>query len=542
MQLAQLAVTSFRTLTAMSHGTQLVTKLAAIGGWLDTYNSGKAWENSKFVEWVGTSSVSASAVHYRAGVVGWWADQVAQGGAGEAASSPKTATLLRTLSAILRSSTNLVGLGVGNILSRLSSVLVRRETSTPNDPLSSILISTIAALASQTYYVDQINDMVSDLVEVLRSVTRSVGSASSLTTDQRSRVGRSLMAAIVAVLREAKEPFSQPDPQSGAGSTQRPPLLEGEVTVRGNGVHLNGGEQGIRSKKESSSSVHRPRRNPVSPEVMQESLAVLTDADPALRLAYAQALVEYVSHEMPIGAPAPIDGPIINPDHELANFLQELHASIYDLATSLALATSPASLVVGGALTGDSTPANTSSPPGTQLSSRRNSHAVPGATVSPEDLAALAELAGTVQARGSVQGVLTGLPMLLALYADAPRWEAELELEQVEQKIKGAREVAVAGVLAAAQRWNVVEVEDAAEQARLALSSSPRGAAWPAGLIVDAFAASMLLQAASGKDQLGLSSVLRTPFTAAGSGARSESCTVPALLNTQPAADHLLFV
>lgn len=500
----------------MSHGTQLLAKLTAIGAWLDGYDSGKAWATGEFVEWVGVSSVNATAVHYRAGTVGWWADQVAQIGV-EVPPTAKATTLLRTLGAILRSSTNLVGLGVGNILSRLTSLLIRRESTTPNDPLSPAILSTIAALATHVYYVDQVNDIVSDLTEALRTVTRSVGSAASLTTEQRGRVGRLLISAIGVVLTEARRTAPQP---ATLEPTQRPTLPEGAETIKGDGIHLNGGAQGVRSKKESTSSAPGGRRNPVSPEVVHESLFILTDADPGIRMEYARVLTDYIIHEMAFGPTDGAIGPRVNVKHELTTFLQELYAAVYELATSPTLGTT------GGIPSGGSTPpasaADPAFPAGSQLSSRRNSRSAPGPTATPQDYAALAELVSAVQARGAVQAVLTGLPVLLALFADAPRWEAEVELQVAEQRIRGCREVAVAGVLAAGKKWGLIEVEDVAEQARAGVQSSPRGAMWPAGLIVDAFAASSALQAAAGRDQLTLSSALGTSFAPAGLRARSK--------------------
>lgn len=542
IELATLAVSSLRTVSSLSHGSQLLVKLNVFVNWLDKHDGGSTWANGPFVEWIGTSSVNASALHYRAGVVGWWAEQAGQIPSDEQPPKPKSTALLGTLSAILRSATNLVGLGVGSILAQLTAVLIKREARTAKDPLGPAVLAAIAALGSHIYYFDQANDIVSDLIEALRTVGRGAGPAVDFDGEQRARVMRALVGALALVLEEARQISQEPTPSTSGspsnGAVERPPLPENMGTVRGNGVLISGNAQGLRSKKESANgSSHKTggKRNRVSPEVFQESLFLLTDIEPGLRTEYARALTRYVLHEMAFGAEVPSgDEPSADPSREVSRFLQELHAAAYELATSANLGASRLDGDVSPAspTSGNSTPAVAPISPvkiqlQTELQTSRRGSVVEGEPIvaTPADYIVLSELLEAVQSRGTALGVLTGLPMLLALDGCV----VEAHAEQVDVRFRACRLVAAGGVAAASRTWNIVEVHQVAEEAKT-------GASMPAGIVVDGFAASTSLQAASGLDQLSLASALGAPWSRDGGarGARSPLLRNPYLHLSAP--------
>lgn len=530
---------------------------------------------------MGSSGVAASSIQYRAGVVGWWAEQVVSIDGGTASAKPTT--LVSTLSSILRGPTALVGLGIGAVLGQLTSLLIRRAELGDDDPLAPHLLSAISALGHHVYYFDQMNDIAADIIDSLRTIKNGGGEASSFSDKDKIRAMRLLVTALRGVLNEAtggngemhslaslKRSASAKSSKATNGSATtngngRPLLPESNGTVRGNGV-LTGSGQGLRSKKEAvveTEATERTagRRHHVSAEVFQESLFLLTDVDPDLRIDYERALYVYVANEMEVALPARngAESPA-DPAKDATRFLAELHSYIYRLATTTSLAT----LDSQDRSTTTRTPQRERSRKSSRSSGRKSSlpRDIPG-VATPADYAGLREIVRAVQGCSSALAVLAGVPMLMLLEKEASKWE-EGSVEQGRERAQAYREIVATGLVAIGTTWSVPDLVQLGEKVSLTSVSSlcggeltffsalqalaslapsvlpssfkattssgafatavdPLPPCISAAAVIDSLAASHELQVASGFDRGSLSTVLSLPWSPDGARNRSAS-------------------
>lgn len=446
--------------------------LSATGSWLDRYKNGALWKQAGFIEWIGSSGIAASPVQYRASVVGWWVDQVVE--IDDTESTPKSETLLHTLSHILSGPTTLVGLGIGSVLSQLTSLIVQRAALGDADPLLPPLHSTVSSLASShIYYVDQLNDVVADIVDSIRNVKDGSGVAARLGRHERKRALRQLVGALRQVLAAAEKGDGEvkvavPVKAEGGKSNGRPPLVEDtEGTVRGNGALLGVGQaDGAKENGDHLDAMGRPimkvagagRRSRVSPEVFVDSLFLLTDGDATVRSDYQRALLVYIETEMDL--PPQDDDLPLDPSHDISRFFRDLHLAIYELATASNLGPDPTDISLAGQHT-----ASTRNPTrASSRSSRRRSTSsrVPdGATnANAADYAALAAIVEAVQRRRSAEAVIEGAPVLVALEKGSRRFESD---SQGVEKSQACSEVAARGLGAIGEAWSVDEARRIAE-------------------------------------------------------------------------------
>lgn len=539
--LASRAVIILKTIIKLSHAVQLCEKLSATTSWLDKFHHGTIWkEQPELVCWLGTSGVAYSAIQYRANVVGWWADQVSNI-EGDNGDLNKHSTLVFTLSSILRGPTTLMGLAIGTVLSQLTSLLIRRTKSGEDDKLSFEIISAISALASHIYYSEQLNDIVSDLIDAIRVVKLGGGESESLNDKQRTLALRNLVAALGGVLEEAEQrnvsspntrkktssasssqnklPLptnsnsgTSPLPSSngsnylngngngnghGSGTSSRPPLPQGDGTVRGNGI-LTGTGQGIRSRKEhpqytnggeSSNGTGSPnlqggasRRTKVSAEVFRGSLFLLNDSDDLVRNGYYKTLLAFIQQELDVSLFSSSN----DSNQNSARFLVDLHAAIYELASPIYSSSNTSStspLISPSPITGQfsasspppSEPGTSSTdddPPTTprginslapnplvpqieveksrqssiasrRRSSNRSLSSSPTTIATLEDYSNLIKLVEAIQERASANSVLAAVPMFFALEKDVNRFTGEgIEKEYSRQLIgKGLKTI-----------------------------------------------------------------------------------------------------
>lgn len=455
-ELATKAVQSLTTVFALSQGVQLVSKLNALRLWLDGFKNGSVWSETPFIEWIGATSVSTTAVQYRAGVVEWWADQVIA--IDVAVASSKPTALVSTLCSILRGPTSLVGLGIGGVLGQLTSLLVRRAGLADKDPLTPLILSAISALGYNIYYFEQMNDLVSDLIDSLRIVKNGGGEASSYDDEERSRAMGLLVTALRGVLNEAKE---------GTGEVQKAVPLRKSLSIKST---KSGKSTKSRKSTDATTSdapaivdgMGRPimevegagRRHYVSTDVFHESLFLLTDTDASVRIHYGRALFVYVATEMEVLAHSDTTA-------DPTPFLTELHASIHQLATSASLAEAEDSSNGPSRSASTRKPQRTRSRRSSKGSSRRRSSLPTEETPSavPADYAGLRELVKTLQGRSSAAALLSGLPMLLALDREGSKMAQAGEGVQARERGQACKEIAAAGLCAMGAAWGVDEVE-----------------------------------------------------------------------------------
>lgn len=466
--LATIAVVSLRAICHLSHGVQLTSMLSSTGSWLDRHKNGSLWKQASFVEWIGSSGIAASPVQYRATVVGWWVDQVVEIDDSEA--TPKSETLLNTLSHILSGPTSLVGLGIGSVLSQLTSLIVQRAALGDADPLLPHLHSTVASLASShIYYVDQLNDVVADIVDSIRNVKDGSGLAARLGRHERKRALRQLVGALRQVLVQAEKGDEQVKVAVPVKAAESRPPLNGdpEGTVRGNGALLGVGQAETANVGDHLDAMGRPvmtvaaagRRSRISPEVFVDSLFLLTDGDATVRGDYQRALLVYVDKEMELPSTAD-DEPALDPSHEISQFYRDLHLAMYELATASSLAGVEATDL---SLAGHHSPSTRNPTRASSRSSRRRSTSsrVPdgATTATAADYAALAAIVEAVQRRRSAEAVIEGAPVLVAL--EGQRFENDA---QGAEKAQACCEVAARGLKALGEAWSIVDAQRTAEE------------------------------------------------------------------------------
>jgi hypothetical protein len=176
----------------------------------------------------------------------------------------------------------------------------------------------VSSLGTHIYYADQINDIVEEIA--LRMAELPTGDTS------RSEILRVLIHCITGVMSTAHIA----DEADVRATT--PMSLSND---KGKGPQLDTPLEFLQRRQTG-------RRNPIVPQVWQETLPLLCESKYAVRAAYARALLLYLRKEMPREQP-----PLRPGDLTGFRFSNALHAAIYTLAMSSCL----------GAASPDPTPA-----------------------------------------------------------------------------------------------------------------------------------------------------------------------------------------
>ncbi|WWD18958.1 hypothetical protein CI109_103415 [Kwoniella shandongensis] len=254
------------------------------------------------------------------------------------APTPKHTSVLAMITTILNSTTSLVGLGVSDLLQNLVSLIVRRIHFDPRDALLPPLVQCVSSLGTHIYYADQINDIVEEL---------AVRIAELPTADKaRPEIIRVLIHCITGVMVVADAADEEAETKINNNSLSR---ISSKVTNDNNTqIHADKGKAPatgpISPDTPHEQQLHRhrsSRRNPIAPEVWQETLPLLCEADYAVRSTYARALILYLETEMPRGASpskqSQSGSKSAGGDFTIYRFCNALNAAIYTLVMSSCL-------------------------------------------------------------------------------------------------------------------------------------------------------------------------------------------------------------
>ena len=257
--------------------------------------------------------------------------------------------------------------------------------------------------------------------------------------------------------------------------------------------------------KDAGIDVGASRRTRISPDIWHDTLSLLCDKEFAVRVDYARALSFYIANEMP-KHPEMYDGgghnrlsiqetitksALIHAGGVGTKFLDALHAYVYTLATTsslgLSLTSSPShslhtspnsdaaknqvnlddrtdSPTNGGA--GDkSMLANIHAPRGRKVSLafRLLDKASRGASASPSDYGSILDVLATVHGQLPIRGLLSGVPMLLALDAASRKEDDDPACIRRMNTIK----LILAKIwLLLGSQWNSPDLVDLAENVR----------------------------------------------------------------------------
>lgn len=257
--------------------------------------------------------------------------------------TPKHTSALAMVTTILNSTTSLVGLGVTDLLQHLVSLIIRRIHFDLRDALLPSLVQCVSSLGTHIYYADQINDIVEELALRIAEIPS--------TDTARSEIIRVLTCCISGVMimtdaadndAESKQGNNVPQPTPSTPGSPTPPN-KGKLPASAETPFLTPLFEYLRPQAHRSS-----RRNPISPEVWQETLPLLCEADYSVRSTYARALILFLETEMQRG-PTPRTTPgkqsaqnrekEKGPSADMATyrFCHALNAAVYSLMMSSCL-------------------------------------------------------------------------------------------------------------------------------------------------------------------------------------------------------------
>lgn len=382
----------------------------------------------------------------------------------------------------------LVNLSTSDIISSLITLVFRRVVIDTEDTLLPELVECISSLGSHVYYADQIHDLASELISRLVLVeSGGLGGGRGGDRKGRAQAVRCLIAGLLGLMHSA----DTPETESAEVPKHR------KVDSSTSAANLS---------NPASKDVHlKPsRRTKVSPEIWQDTVAYLCDSDYSVRADYAGAVIAYLKNEVPklpvpsdtdiVRKPRGSDGPArqavtissVMYGDPTTRLLHALHAHLYVLATSATLGfdSSPSS-PSATATPGNSSPANTNRDSPQESQGRRSTSIAPrsrktsvtlrllqnapkrlsmAATASAtlSDYSSVLAVLSTIQENLPIRGLLTGIPMLLALDG-ACQCDSSADSVAIE-RICILKQIIARVWLSIGKTWNCQEVVEIAEK------------------------------------------------------------------------------
>ncbi|KAJ1308513.1 hypothetical protein OPQ81_004217 [Rhizoctonia solani] len=424
-------------------------------------------------------------------------------------------TLVAMITTILSSPKHIINLSTGEVAANLVQVILRRAAIDPMDGLLPPLVTCTASLGTHIYYADQIQDLAEEIINRIVSVQVSGLPGRGRHGADRNRLEaiRCLVSCLVGLIRATelnKGRIASHAHKEGAAPTEKGKWRES----------VDGATSDAEKLAVTTSS---GRRNPISPEVWQESLAVLAESSFGVRADYARILETYIRTELPpepYGAKNDIrdDEPIkrVHPGalHSKSGrqsqfmdstfrFLNALHASAFTMAVSTALglatdqtagasqasssqALAPTPINIVPATPLDTTRHEIPPPPSEEASKRTPSRGrnVSGALAlldpnqgatsgyrppSPSDYAHLISVLCATHERLPVRGLFAGVPMLLAL-DQAASSIADGDGNNAKGRKQAIREVIAHVWIIIGKMWESKEIVETAESGLTNLS------------------------------------------------------------------------
>ncbi|KAJ6539494.1 hypothetical protein B0H19DRAFT_1179337 [Mycena capillaripes] len=416
---------------------------------LDTLDkSSKNWAQVEHCCWVGKKSAEWAQYQYRYAIPTWLVERLVENQeVPDATQMHKTLTAMVT--AVFSSSTPLVNLSTSDIVSNLINLLLRRTSIHPDDDLLPALVECIASLGRHVYYSDQIQDLAGEIIN--RLVAVEVQGVLNRGSQSRTQAIRCLLAGLLGLIHAAET------------NTPTKELDDPPKRNRSSSFKVSSPASQIANPELVANGA--ARRTQVPPDIWQDTLSLLCDIDYAVRADYAAGLVFYLENEIPIlGDTADVDG--VKRVRRLANtpfqhgtdvkvllqsgdfgtkFLNAIHAHVYALATSLTLgigsspSSTPADTITNGPTTTEPENTTDGSEGHTQaqgngrksvssqaprarkasvvqrLLERAPTHVSGSASACLSDYAHILAILTAVHEQLPIRGLITGIPMLLAL-------------------------------------------------------------------------------------------------------------------------------
>ncbi|EGN93012.1 hypothetical protein SERLA73DRAFT_98316 [Serpula lacrymans var. lacrymans S7.3] len=510
---------AFSHLLQHSNGGQISHIMLAAFESLDAL---KGWERLEQCRWFAQKTCEWTQYQYRYAVPSQLVERLLST-QDLPVSTPQQSTLAAMVTTVFTSPVPLVNLSTSDIVSNLTTLVSRRVGVDPEDALLPALIECIASLGTHVYYSDQIQDLAGDLIgKIVAIETQGLSGRDRSRNDKsRGQAIRCLLAGLLGLMQAADnhEHVERSD--------------EKEQSCAQDGSDLPRKTVGVPSQDPHTRISNRTR---ISPELWHDTLSLFCDRDYAVRNDYANAFISYLSNEVPKRGENTAIQRLTEGSHghqassinmllfgdSTTRSLRAVHAYLYTLATasSLELVVSPSPSPVCSASgdgpvinilpttpdTGSGLQLNGSdsrgSPPTSQVSERRSTattarsrkasttqrllESTPSiisssTCASLSDYALILHVMTVVQNQTPIRGLLTGLPMVLALHG-ATQIQDGADAGSV-QRSKVIRELLTRVWLAIGQVWDCKELVDLAEKA---LSCMPEPSMLPSRTHVEA--------------------------------------------------------
>lgn len=519
----------------------------------DSLDSFLGWTSLSHCCWFAKKTADWAQYQYRYVVPTWLVERLLEN-QNAATSTPVHVALTAMVTAVFSSSTPLINLSSSDIMSNLLTLLLRRTAISAEDALLPSLVDCVASLGCHVYYADQIQDLAGELINRLVIVEVQGVSARDKPTfvQSRSSAIRRILAGLLGLIRSAnkteiiKGADAQNSPTSDTDTPLQPYSSSANVPRRDRGA-----------------DERLPRRTRIAPDVWQDTLSLVCDSDDAVRMDYADALTYYLAQEMPkiyenVNASRMKHGEGAHLNHFAlggdsgSKFLNAIHAYIYLLtitpaSTSTNLPPPNSSSPSDPIISLDTSHVNLPDSPRSPASERRLSvphgprmqkvslvrrllEGAPSRVISipmasPTDYANILKILTAVQEHLPVRGLLTGVPMLLALNAATEGHEGAPSQNIIFMKGVIARVLLVIGKV-----WNSDDLQKLVEEALSSAPLFPVGSrtdegghppfpcvSWP-GVDLDAalmaIASCEAIQEATGMDKDGLHRQISSKWTA----------------------------
>jgi hypothetical protein len=453
---AQECIRTLSLLLTQCNASQVSTAVQAA---LDSLERCSGWDKPETCAWLAQRIVEWTQYQYRYAVPSLLVERLLEV-KDTAGSATAQRTMLTMLTSIFASPTPLNNLATSDIVSNIIGLLLRRITLDQEDELLSPIVECIASLGVHIYYTDQIQDLAGEIIgRILILEGNTASNQRKLDDGARSQAIRCLLHALVGLVRSADrraqitEKPASPTLKSPTG--EKPSFFHSttqmsEATIKASDMTL---------KAEKSRPAHQTRRTKVEAEVWQDTLTLLCDGDYSVRSDYFDSLIFYLQSEIskdgeftdadgvrrirrladgPTRQASTISALLVG--DVVTRLLNGLHAYLYMLTTSESLghnqgprtpSRSSRSVVDAGSMEGD--PTEESDPSATvstskistrsrrtsmtqrivQSASTRGLTSTTAATVS--DYAHVLAAMNAIHEQLPVRGLLTGVPMLIAL-------------------------------------------------------------------------------------------------------------------------------
>jgi hypothetical protein len=345
------ALRTLRELVESCHSNQLNTVLRTMKDFLDGKvspsgrRSGAAaisgWKDRERCCWLAESIASYAMLGYRYNVPVSLMEQLVIGSKDAAEPSEKELTLMEMLISLFSAEKlSLVGIAPVELLNSLLDIVITRVQIQPKDALLPRLVQCIFAIGSHVYYIDQTNDMIEVVISRIAEVQALAVTSppQEAATSWHQEVIRVMIACMVNLMLSSEPTLGTPLPPSSRADTSEhlslaPSKGKGPSNSRINTPDVNGGPILVQGRTS--------RRNPVSPEIWQDTLPLLCEATYAVRAEYGRALVLFLKQEFPASVRILANGNDSENGIHLRQarlgairFLHALDATIYTLAIS----------------------------------------------------------------------------------------------------------------------------------------------------------------------------------------------------------------